>query len=139
MNWKPFKNIVLVLIFVFGFHATVVSGPPNTESDYSKLLLLLFGASLVVLFIATAYSLYPVSWEIPKWHENPIFIFRPLSFIQFVTYFILSHGIGSICALPFTKNADVYIALESFVVGLGLLVGFILVLKLFKGKFKNHV
>ena len=66
MNWTRFKNTILVLNFALGFHATFFSGPPNLESDFSNLLLLLLGTPLVVLFIALAYSIYPVSWEIQK-------------------------------------------------------------------------
>jgi len=139
MNWLYIKVLLILLGSILAINNGAIhthSIPPITKTDL--IIPLIFGIIAIqfLLGIQASNKYSDIFWEKPKWNSNFFNLKQPVQFFYFGSWFLIISAIPTIM-ITFIKSREYMLdAMMPFLFGIGLLIGVVLSIYIFKKKYK---
>lgn len=123
-NWNLTGKIKALIIVVMSIYSllfpTIYTG---FKGPVMFIIPFLFG--IIITPVVARLNMMVAVKEIvkPSWNDNPIRISKPLTFFQFVAFYFLVTGLGTLIGSAIRYGILNYLALTTMSFGLGIIVG----------------
>ncbi len=129
-NWNKTGKIKAVILGLLALPNLLIPIGATGKFELVMILMPLFFGSIAIPLIAK-FNGAVLGREIikPTWNDNPLMLYRPLSFFHFGAFFFITVGLSLLLGSAIKFQTLSFFALPVISFGLGILIGIWLTLK----------